>query len=149
MSELELADVFDPRKLKKFYKDFKDRSPEVAKKISLERGIKIGHSIAQEAKIKGDDLNAIAAVFREFLRSEPTAKVETLGDRVRIRNRGFCPVMASSMSLNIPWQWLCERLGWPLFIGIARGINPHAEMTMMKYRHRGDPYCQHLFEIKR
>jgi len=90
----------------------------------------------------------VASVLRAVLRDEPTAKITNIeGGRVLLRNSGFCPLMTACASMNLPWTWLCSSLGWPFFHGLASAINPKVNLTFAKRRERGDPYCDHIFEI--
>jgi hypothetical protein len=59
----------------------------------------------------------------------------------------LCPVMAACLSLNLPWGWMCEVLGWPFFHGLASAVNPKVDLRMVRRRMKGDPYCDHLFEM--
>jgi len=55
--------------------------------------------------------------------------------------------MTAALSLNLPWTWLCEVLGWPFFHGLASAVNPKFDMTMVKRREKGDSCCEHLFQM--
>lgn len=143
------ADWFvNPQVLGDFYERFKDRSPEEIRRFSYEQGIALGRSIIEQRGIKGDDEKAIAALLRAVLRDEPTAKILKVGEgKVLLRNSGFCPLMTACLSMNLPWTWMCSVLGWPFFHGLASAVNPRVDLSMTKRRAKGDPYCDHLFEI--
>jgi len=98
--------------------------------------------------ITGDDLEALAALLRAVLKDEPTARIMSVEKaRVLLRNSGFCPLMTACLSMNLPWTWLCSALGWPFFHGLASAVNSKVNLTMSKRREKGDPYCDHTFEI--
>jgi len=142
------ADWFvNPRALIEFYQKYKDLSSEEIKRFSYEQGLALGRSIIELHEIMGNDENAIAAVLKVVLRDEPSAKILSVGNgKVLLRNSGFCPLMTACLSLNLPWAWLCESLGWPFFHGLASAVDPRINLTMVKRRMKGDPYCDHVFE---
>lgn len=138
----------NPMVLGEFYKKYKDHPLEEIRKVSYEQGLAYGHSVKEKLRIKGDDVEAIAAVLKEVLKDEPTAKIVSVEkDRVLLRNSGFCPLMTACLSMNLPWTWLCSALGWPFFHGLSSSVNPKVNLTMTKRREKGDPYCEHIFEI--
>jgi len=138
----------NPQVLSEFYERFKDAPPEEIKRFSYNQGLALGRSIVERLKIEGDDGEAIAAVLREALRDEPTARIVHVGKRsVLLRNSGFCPLMTAALSLGLPWAWLCEVLGWPFFHGLVSAVNPKVDMKMIRRRAKGDPCCDHLFEV--
>ena len=140
----------NPRVLAEFYERFKDRPREEIKGFSFGQGLALGLEVVERLGIEGDDEEAIAAVLREILRDEPTARIVYVREgEVLLRNSGFCPLMTAALSLDLPWAWLCEVLGWPFFHGIASAVNPEVDMEMAKWRGRGDPYCDHVFRIEK
>ncbi|GEM_PF-1574895 len=139
----------NPQVLGEFYERFKDTPKNEIKEFSFNQGLSLGKMIIEKAGIKGNDERALAALLREFLKEEPTAKILHVGEgKVLLRNSGFCPLMTAALSLNLPWTWLCEVLGWPFFHGLASAINPKVNLKMIKRREKGDPYCDHLFEME-
>ncbi len=149
MSEITIsADWFvNPRALLEFHQKYKDRPAEQIKRFSYEQGLAAGRGIIEQQGIKGKDETAIAAVLTTVLKDEPSAKVLSVGEgKVLLRNSGFCPLMTACLSLNLPWAWLCEALGWPFFHGLASAVDPKVNLTMVKRRMKGDPYCEHIFE---
>ena len=143
------ADWFvNPQVLGDFYERFKDRSPEEIRRFSYEQGKALGQSIIEQMGIKGNDEKAVAALLRFVLKDEPTAKIMREGEgKVLLRNSGFCPLMTACLSMNLPWTWMCSVLGWPFFHGLASAVNPKMDLRMTKRREKGDPYCDHIFEI--
>jgi hypothetical protein len=138
----------NPQTLADFHHAFKDEKPEVIRKHSYDEGLALGRQLVEQLGIEGDDEKAIASVLAEVLRFEPTAEIISVGKgSVLLRNSGFCPVMAACLSLNLPWGWMCEVLGWPFFHGLASAVNPRVDLSMVRRRLKGDPYCDHLFEI--
>jgi len=138
----------NPKVLGEFYRKYKDYPIEEIRKVSFEQGLAFGRSVKAQLGINGDDPEAIAAVLKAVLRDEPTAKVMSVEKgRVLLRNSGFCPLMTACLSMNLPWTWLCSSLGWPFFHGLASAVNPKVNLTMTKRREKGDPYCDHIFEI--
>ena len=138
----------NPQTLAGFHKRFRDEKPEIIRKHSYEGGLALGRKLIQQLGIEGDDEEAIAALLREVLQFEPTAQILSVGDgKVLLRNSGFCPVMAACLSLDLPWGWMCEVLGWPFFHGLASAVNPKVDLSMVNRRLKGNPYCDHLFEI--
>lgn len=137
---------------KKFYKDYKDKPEGEAKDFAYQQGKAFARTLIERMGIEGDDVKAIAAVLGAVLKYEPTAKVEIHGDKVHLINEGFCPVMETSLALNLPWEKMCKIMGWPFFLGLAHAVNPEAVFIApeeLKWRLKGDPYCFHIFEIRR
>jgi len=138
----------NPQVLGDFYREYKDHPPMEIMEVSYAQGLAFGRSIKRQLGIEGDDAEAIAAVLREVLKDEPTAKIVSVEKgRVTLRNSGFCPLMTACLSMDLPWSWLCRVLGWPFFHGLASAVNPKVNLTMTKRRERGDPHCDHVFEI--
>ena len=138
----------NPQVLGEFYEKFKDKPREEIIKFSFNQGLALGRDVIKQLGIKGNDEKAIAAVLREVLKDEPTAKIIRVEEgKVLLRNSGFCPLMTAALSLGLPWTWLCEVLGWPFFHGLASAVNPRIDLKMIKRRAKGDPYCDHLFEL--
>ncbi len=129
-----------------FYTRFKD-DPEGARREAFRVGEAIGHALMRELHIAGDDLHAIAKVVNAFARQGATV-VTVRGNKAVLVNKAFCPIMASSLSLNIPWTWLCSNLGWPMMEGIAHAVNPKADMKVGSRRAEGALVCEHFFEIE-
>ena len=139
----------NPKVLGEFYERFKDTPKEEIKEFSFNQGLSLGKMVIKQIGIKGNDEKALAALLTEVLKEEPTAKILHVGEgKVLLRNSGFCPLMTAALSLDLPWTWLCEVLGWPFFHGLASAINPKVNLTMIKRRAKGDPYCDHLFELE-
>ena len=102
----------------------------------------------KQAGITGNGIPAIATLLRVVLKDEPTATVNDLGSgKLLLRNAGFCPLMTACLSMDLPWTWLCSVLGWPFFHGLASAVNPGVNLSMMRRREKGDPCCDHVFEI--
>jgi len=140
--------LVNPQTLADFHKRFRHEKPELIRKHSCEGGLALGRKLIQQLGIEGNDEEAIAALLREVLQFEPTAEILSVGDgKVLLRNSGFCPLMVACLSLDLPWGWMCEVLGWPFFHGLASAVNPKVDLSMVKRRLKGDPYCDHLFEI--
>lgn len=132
-----------------FYKRFKDDPIEEVKKVSFDQGVDTGGTLMRQLGIEGDDVRALEVLLRSIIGNEPTATIEVKGDSVRLANRGFCPMMATCMSLDIPWDWMCNNFGWPFFNGLGVSVNPDFDFKAVMYRYRGDPYCDHVFELRR
>jgi hypothetical protein len=131
-----------------FYKTFKCDT-DGARAFSFDFGKKAGSALMAKLSLKGDDLDTLAKVVNAFMQEfkvEPTAKVE--GDKVIHRNRSFCLMMVSAKSFNIPWLWIDENAAWPTLAGLASSVNPKAKHRVLKARARGDPICEHVFEIE-
>jgi hypothetical protein len=138
----------NPKVLGEFYRKYKNHPIEDIRRVSFEQGLAFGRHIKGQLGIKGDDVEAIAAVLRAVLKDEPTAKVMGVEKgRVLLRNSGFCPLMTACQSMNLPWTWLCSALGWPFFHGLASAVNPKVDLTMTMRREKGAPHCDHIFEI--
>jgi len=138
----------NPMVLGDFYNKYKNYPLKEIRKISFEQGLVFGRSVRKKLGIEDDSVGGIAAVLKEVLKDEPTAKIERMeGNKVLLRNAGFCPLMTACLSLNLPWTWLCSALGWPFFHGLASAVNPKANLIMTNRREKGDPHCDHIFEI--
>ena len=138
----------NPNVLGEFYRKYRDRPIEEIRKISFEQGLALGSLVKGQLGIKGTGPDAISSVLKAVLRNEPTAKVTNLeGDKVLLRNAGFCPLMTACISMNLPWTWLCSALGWPFFHGLASAVNQNVDLIMEKRREKGDPCCDHIFRI--
>jgi len=132
-----------------FYKQFRD-APEVAKRTAFGMGQKFGEALLQRCGIEGEGLEVVAELLNEAMRTvrgEPSARVE--GDRVILRNQGFCGVMRSALTLNVPWEWLDVNFAWPWLEGIVSTIRPDIEIRIPSARCRGDEACIHVFEVER
>ena len=140
--------LLGPKVLKKFYEEFKDKPPEAVKKISFEQGVKVGNALLQQMDVKGDDLARIQALLRVIAANEPTVEIEISNNKTYLRNKGFCPFMTACLALNLPWDWFCPNFGWPFFHGLGAAVNPNTELKVIKWRYKGDPYCDHVYEIK-
>ena len=137
----------NPKVLGEFYKKYKNHEIKEIRKVSYEQGLAFGQQLKKQLGTHGEDTQAIAALLRNVLKDEPTAKVTTEEGRVLLRNSGFCPLMTACLSMNLPWTWLCSSLSWPFFHGLASAVNPKVDLTMMTRRESGAPYCDHVFEI--
>ena len=138
----------NPNVLSEFYDKFKDHPIGEIRKVSFKQGLAVGRSTIDQLGIKGHDTEAIAKLLRAVLKDEPTAQIVIVEkNRVLLRNSGFCPLMTACTSMNLPWTWLCKVLGWPFFHGLASAVNLKADLTMTKRRERGDPHCDHIFEV--
>jgi len=138
----------NPRVLGDFYRKYKGYPIEEIRKVSFEQGLAVGRSMKKQLGITGDDLEALASLLRAVLKDEPTAKIISVERaELLLRNSGFCPLMTACLSMNLPWTWLCSALGWPFFHGLASAVNSKVNLTMSKRREKGDPYCDHTFEI--
>ena len=98
---------------KKFYKDYKNKPENEAKDFAYQQGKTLSRTLIERMNIKGNDVKAIAAVLRAVLKYEPTAMIEIHGDKVHLINKGFCPVMETSLAPNLPWEKMCKIMGWP------------------------------------
>jgi len=138
----------NPHTLADFHKRFKHEDPEIIRRHSHKEGLALGQKLVRQLGIEGDDEQAIAALLTEVVQFEPTAKILSVGEgKVLLRNSGFCPVMTACLSLDLPWGWTCEVLGWPFFHGLASALNPKVDLRVTKRRLKGDPCCDHLFEM--
>jgi hypothetical protein len=142
-------DLLDPKVLVDFYEKFKDKPPEAVRKIAFKQGMAAGRAIVQQMNIKGKDVAAIADIVGVVLKDEPLAEIEVYDNKVRLKNEGFCPLMYVSTSLNVPWDWACRNMGWPFFHGLGAAIIPDIDLRIIKWRNKGDPYCDHVYEYKK
>lgn len=138
----------NPKVLGEFYSRYKDHPIEEIRKVSFQQGVAFGSSVKKQLGIVDEDIGAVAQVLKAVLKDEPTAKITSLENgKIMLRNSGFCPLMTACLSMNLPWTWLCSALGWPFFHGLASAVNLKVNLTMTKRREKGDPYCDHIFEI--
>jgi hypothetical protein len=134
---------------KEFYDRFHD-DPEKAKKTAYQIGREVGQILKQSNNIRGDNLEAVAQILNAAMtsvRSEPSAKVE--GEKVVKRDRGFCIIMRSSLTLNLPWEWMDANYAWPWLEGIVSTVRSDIKMSVETARAKGEPLCTHVFEITR
>ena len=134
---------------KEIYDRYKD-DPEAARKTAYQIGREVGQILKQSNNIQGDDLESVAQILNAAMitvHSEPSAKVEC--DRVVKRDRGFCIIMRSSLTLNLPWEWMDANYAWPWLEGIVSTVRPDIMMRVESSRAKGDPQCTHIFEVKR
>lgn len=131
-------------------KEFYDRysgDPEAARKAAYQIGREVGQMLRDKNGIRGNGLDAVAEVLNaamNMVRSEPSARVDGL--RVVKRNRGFCVIMRSALSLNIPWAWLDQYYAWPYLEGIVSIVRDDLKMRVTSARSGGDEVCTHVFE---
>ena len=133
-------------------KEFYDRyrgDPEAAKRAAFQIGREAGQMLKQKFNIEGGGLDAVAEILNaamSAMRSEPSARVED--DRVVKRDRGFCVIMRSALTLNMPWAWLDANYAWPWMEGIVSTVRPDIKMSVQTSRANGDQLCTHVFEIR-
>jgi hypothetical protein len=144
----DMISLDDPKALVEFYRKFKDTPPELVKKIAFEQGISTGRILAQQMGIKGNNLTALASLLKIVLGYEPTVEIEVHDTKVHLKNKGFCPLMSACLALNLPWDWMCNNLGWPFFQGLGVAIVPNVDLKILQWRKRGDPYCDHVYTIE-
>ena len=130
-----------------FYSRYKDNPKEgqlqtfaIAKKLAL--------AFMEKRHLRGDDLDTLAVVLNSFGKEANigiVAKVE--GNKVIARNTSLCPIMLSARAYKIPWDWMDEVVGWPFMAGLASAVNPKVKQSITRARVRGDPECEHVFEI--
>jgi len=133
---------------KEFYERFQG-DPEAAKRAAFQLGREIGQILKQRCNIKGKDLNAVAEILNaamNMVKSEPSARVEK--GRVVKRDRGFCVIMRSALTLRLPWAWLDANFAWPWLEGIVSTVRPDIKMSVQTSRAKGDQVCTHIFEVK-
>ena len=132
---------------KEFYERFRD-DPEAAKREAFQIGREAGLILKQKFNIEGDGLDAVAEILNaamSVVRSEPSARVEE--GKVVKRDRGFCVIMRSALTLNLPWTWLDANYAWPWMEGIVSTIRPDIKMSVQTSRANGDQLCTHIFEL--
>jgi len=132
---------------KEFYERYK-ADPEAAKRAAYQMGSEMGQTFKQKNNIKGSDLDAVAEILNaamNAMRSEPSARVD--GGKVVKRDRGFCVIMRSALTLNLPWTWLDANYAWPWMEGIVSTIRPGIKMSVQTSRANGDQLCTHIFEL--
>jgi hypothetical protein len=133
---------------KEFYERFQG-DPEAAKRAAFQLGREMGLTLKLKFNIKGDSLDAVAEILNaamSVVRSEPSARVEE--GRVVKRDRGFCVIMRSALTLNIPWTWLDANYAWPWMEGIVSVVRPDINMSVQTSRANGDQICTHVFEVE-
>jgi len=122
---------------------------EVSKNYYSQAGKVLGENLKRSMNIEGSDANAIAAALNAFLMRVAgmpgTAKVER--NKVICENEEFCPVMEAVKMLNAPWEKICVNCSWPMFEGVALGINPDAKMEVEQSRMWSDKSCKHVVTV--
>ena len=141
---------------KEFYEQFKN-DPEAARRAAFQVGQEIGQALKQRYHVQGEGLQGLVELLHAAARivrsgvegdtSSPYASAAVEGEKVVMRNSGFCPVMRAALTLNIPWEWLDNNFAWPLLEGMASSIVPEIKMRVSSARCRGDAACTHIFEI--
>ena len=134
---------------KEFYERFLS-DPEDAKRMAYQIGREVGQILKQKNNIKGDSLEAVAEILNAAMtavRSEPSARVED--GRVIKRDRGFCVIMRSALTFNLPWVWLDANYAWPWMEGIVSTVRSDLRMSVQTSRANGDQLCTHVFEIRK
>jgi len=129
-----------------FYRRFKN-DPEKSRSESSELGRRVGHALMEKLNLKGSDLDTLAMIINAFMREVKGELAKVEGNRVVLRNRGFCAIMVSARSFNIPWLWLDANAAWPFLAGLASAVNPNVKHNVTCARARGDLVCEHIFEI--
>ena len=133
---------------KEFYEKY-NNDPEAAKRAAFQIGKEMGQALRQKYNRKGEGLESVAELLNDFMRTvmgKPSARVE--GNKVIMRNAGFCAVMRAALTLNMPWEWLDTNYAWPSLHGMASTIIPDIKMKIPSARCRGDSACIHIFEIE-
>jgi hypothetical protein len=133
---------------KEFYERFQG-DPEAAKRAAFQIGRETGQILKQKFNIKGDGLEAVAEILNAAMstvRSEQSAMVED--SRVVKRDRGFCVIMRSALTFNLPWTWLDANYAWPWMEGIVSTVRPGIKMSVQTSRARGNQLCTHVFEVE-
>jgi hypothetical protein len=133
---------------KEFYDQFKD-DPESGQKTAFKFGHEMGQEFMRRNGIKGDSLEAVAELLNAMMstvKCEPSARVD--GNKVILRNTGFCLIMRAAMAFDIPWGWIDTNFAWPWLEGIASTVRPDIKMKVEAARYRGDPICIHVFEVE-
>lgn len=132
-----------------YYSKFGEDAFDVAKSYYAQAGKMLGENLKRNMKIEGNDANAVAAALNAFLSQvagmAEAAKVE--GNKVICENKGFCPVLEAVKMLNAPWEKVCVNCSWPMFEGVAKGINPEATMDVEESRMWGDTCCKHVVTV--
>jgi len=130
-----------------FYQKYRD-DVGAARKAAFQMGQDMGRKMIQRDGIGGHDLEAVADVLNSAMRSvkgEPSARLED--DKVVMQNKGFCAIIRSALTLNIPWEWLDSNFAWPWLEGIVSIVRPDVRLSVSSARCRGDKACVHVFEI--
>jgi hypothetical protein len=131
-----------------FYQNYKN-DVEAARKAAFQIGQDMGRTMIQKGGVKGNDLGAVADILNSAMRlvkGEPSARLED--DKVIMQNKGFCAIMRSALTLNIPWEWLDSNFAWPWLEGIVSIVRPDVRLSVSSARCRGDKACVHVFEIR-
>jgi hypothetical protein len=132
-----------------YYSKFGEDAFDVTKDYYAQAGKMLGENLKRSMNIEGNDANAVAAALNAFLSQvagmPAAARVE--GNKVICENEDFCPVMEAVKMLNAPWEKICLNCSWPMFEGVARGINPDATMEVEQSRIRGDKCCKHVVTV--
>jgi hypothetical protein len=134
--------------LSEFYQNYKN-DVEAARKAAFQIGQDMGRTMIQKGGVKGNDLGAVADILNSAMRlvkGEPSARLED--DKVIMQNKGFCAIMRSALTLNIPWEWLDSNFAWPWLEGIVSIVRPDVRLSVSSARCRGDKACVHVFEIR-
>ena len=139
-----------------FYRRFRN-DPEAARRVAFQIGQEMGQALKQRYHVQGEGLQGLVELIYAFGRSShagvpgivsDSASVEIEGEKLVMRNSGFCAVMRAALTLNIPWEWLDTNLAWPALEGMASVIRPDIKMRVSSARCRGDAACTHIFEIR-
>ncbi len=139
--------ILTPKVIKEFYERYKDKSPEEIHTAAFNLGAEHGLAILKQLNIEGNDVNALKELLKAVVGFDPLVSFEVDDEGLHLRSMGFCTLMTTCLSLNLPWGWMCQNLGRSFFKGMASLIDPSFDVTIPLSRYKGDPFCDHIFKL--
>jgi hypothetical protein len=110
-------------------------------------GAKIGLSWKEKLSIANGDLNELDKVLTGMARDIgwEYSIVKTSRSR-RVARVTFCPYLKGWKMLDAP-PYVCDL--WGFFLsGVSESVNPKITFRYNASMHKGDPYCEMVFEMR-
>lgn len=139
--ELKASFLGDPKALTKFYKEYKNKPPDVVKKLTFEMGKQTGSNLIKQHQISGNNFEKLLGLFDILLKDKSLHEITSYKNGIRVKIEGFCLITHKTTSLEIPGEWLCSNVGWPFFHGLGASAFPNVRFESVHCRNQGDPYC--------
>ena len=132
-----------------FKEKYGDEALKVSESFIENMGVKMGTQIKEKEGITGSDLQDVEKVFHTFTRpltSGATAKSVLEGNKLTIirESPALCPGIYVAKQLNVPLEYVCKTVNFPMMLGVAKAVNPHAKHASI---HLSEERCEELIEV--